>query len=225
MMRLVRLDRFVLVLLLCTAPLGLLELQTNAAFDPFATNKFYCAQGKWTKASNTNCLIWNSFPRPDESVTWSGAVVDGKASGKGVVQWFTNGIATSTYTGEMKAGLADGHGVANNGGYATEGEFKSGSLVSKIITIHYPKGGSYKGEQKDGFKEGQGEEVMEGGVKYVGRFERDRFDGAGEMTWPNGSKLSGEWKDSELTGIGTYTQADGKSFKVKRTEKGIEPVQ
>jgi hypothetical protein len=74
------------------------------------------------------------------------------------------------------------------------------------------------------YKEGLGEEMMKGGVKYQGRFKQDRFDGSGELIWPNGNKLSGVWKDSKLVGVGILTQPSGKTLKVKQTDKGIEPV-
>ena len=198
--------------------------QTTPVFDDIPTNKYHSASGKWLKASNTNCLMWDSFARESESVTWSGDVVDGKAFGKGVVQWFTNGVPTTSYEGEMREGLADGHGIARGYGTTVEGEFKEGTPVSRI-TIHYPTGGWYKGESKDGFKEGQGEEVMIAGgasTRYMGQFKRDRFDGPGVMIWPNGGKVSGDWKDFKLVGSGTYTWTNGDTFKVKMTAKGIE---
>lgn len=76
---------------------------------------------------------------------------------------------------------------------------------------------------KDGFKDGRGEEMMmKGGVRYVGQFRGDRFEGPGEMTWPNGDKITGEWKDSKLEGIGVYTTQGGDSFNVKMTTNGVE---
>jgi hypothetical protein len=198
--------------------------QTAPVNDQLGTNRFYAASGKWTEASNTNCLVWNSYPRDGESVTWSGDVVDGKAQGTGIVQWFTNGVPTTSYEGEMKHGMADGHGIAKGPSGLTEGEFKDGCLASKTMTVHYPNGGWYKGEQKDGFKDGQGEEMMPGG-RYIGHFKRERFDGAGELLLPNGDKISGDWKDSKLVGVGTYTRSNGDSFKVQQTDKGIERLQ
>jgi hypothetical protein len=200
----------------------ILHSQTNPVSELIATNKFYSTSGKWIKASNTNCLVWDSFPRDGESVTWSGSVMDGKPDGKGVVQWFTNGTPSTMYEGEMKNGLADGHGIAESHGYTTEGDFENGRLVSKNIIIHYSTGGWYKGENRDGFKEGQGEEMMDGGIKYIGHFKQDRFDGQGTMTWPNGDKITGNWKGSKLAGVGTYTPSSGQSFQVKMTDKGIE---
>jgi hypothetical protein len=199
----------------------ILRAQTNSLPEQLVTNKFYASSGKWVTAANTNCLIWDSFPQQGELVTWSGRVVDGKANGHGVVQWFTNGIPTTRYEGEVKAGLANGHGIATSAGNIFEGDFKDGSPSSIALRIHYANGGWYKGENKGGFKEGEGEEMMPGGIRYVGHFKRDRFDGAGVMIWPSGDKITGDWRDSQLNGVGTYVQSNGVSFKVKMTPNGI----
>ena len=182
---------------------------------------FYSTSGKWIKASNTNCVIWSSFPKDGESVSWSGSVVDGKGHGKGVVQWFTNHVPTTKYEGELKAGLSDGHGSAIGNGMSFEGDWLKGQLLSKAVTITYSDGNWYKGEFRDGLKDGFGEEMIQGGQKYVGQFKNDRFNGRGELTLQSGDKLAGDWKDSKLDGIGTYTTKTGNSFKVKMTNTGI----
>jgi hypothetical protein len=123
----------------------------------------------------------------------------------------------------MKAGRQDGHGTSFYYNlFSVEGEFKDGGLISKIVIVRNSGEGWYKGEHIDGVKNGQGEEVMKGGVRYSGRFKQGRFDGAGVMIWPNGDRLTGDWKDSQLAGIGTLTRTNGESIRVNRTEKGIE---
>src|SRR5687767_10410401 len=91
------------------------------------TNEFYYSSaGRFIKTSNTNCLVWNSFPKEGESVTWTGGVVDGKSHGKGLLQWFTNGVPTSSYEGEMKDGYADGQGVSKAPIFSVEGKWATG---------------------------------------------------------------------------------------------------
>ena len=125
-----------------------------------------------------------------ETVTWSGAVVDGKAHGTGVVQWFTNGIPTSRYVRGNESGPSRrSRHIILLRSFSVEGEFKDGRLISKIVTVRNSGEGWYRGEHIDGVKNGQGEEVMKGGVRYNGRFKQGRFDGAGVMIWPNGDKL------------------------------------
>src|SRR5215469_8854502 len=115
---------------------------------PVVTNIFYSSSGKWVPVSNTNCVVWNSWPRDSESVTWSGGVVDGKAHGKGSLQWFTNGVPSTCYIGELKAGLADGHGISKGPVAEFEGEWSRGSLFCTNGTIKYRDGNWYKGEIK-----------------------------------------------------------------------------
>ncbi len=67
--------------------------------------------GKWSAAERSGCLVWNIDPQPHETVTWSGACVDGKASGRGVYVWrFLKGgeWAQSRYEGDMDAGRSHG---------------------------------------------------------------------------------------------------------------------
>ena len=196
--------------------------QPGSTNEPAVTNKFYAASGKWVQASNTNGVIWSSWPRTGESVTWKGGVVDGKAHGEGIVQWYTNGVPTTQYEGELKGGLADGHGTVRGGGEEYAGEWRAGSLMLTNGTIKYAHGKWYRGEIKDGFKMGQGEELMKGGVKYVGDFKYDRFNGKGTMLYPNGDRITGEWRDSKLDGVGVYHPKGGESFRVRQSGAGIE---
>jgi hypothetical protein len=201
-----------------------LHSQTNTPPDTQLTNRFYSASGAWVSTSNTNGLVWNSFPNKGESVTWSGGVMNGKACGTGVEQWFVDNKPTMTYEGGMSNGLFDGHGIVKKSGYSHEGEWSKGDLVSKTVLITYNKDGWYKGEQTNGFKEGFGEEQMQGGSKYVGQFKRDRFHGHGELIFPNGDKVVGEWKNSRLDGVGKYQPTNGEPFYVRMTQDKIFKV-
>lgn len=208
-----------------SAIMGGIVLPARLSAQPAApelTNKFYSSSGKWVQVSNTNCVLWNSWPTDGESVTWSGGVVSGKADGKGTVQWFTNGVPTTSYIGGMKGGLADGRGIAKSALEEFEGEWSLGNLASTNGTIKYPDGNWYKGEIKNGFKTGRGEELMKGGHRYVGQFKDGLFHGKGEWVLPNGDRIIGEWRDSKLDGIGTYQIKGGGSFKVRQTQAGIE---
>lgn len=43
--------------------------------------------------------------------TWNGPCVDGRAHGRGVLEWFRDGVVFVHYEGEMSAGRMIGHGV------------------------------------------------------------------------------------------------------------------
>lgn len=163
--------RLFFALIVCCTASTTLRCQTNSAPTEVVTNKVFSSAGKWVRASNTNCLIWSSFPREGESVSWSGPVVDGKAEGKGFVQWFTNGIPTTTYEGELKGGRSDGHGTAKGYGQTLEGDWKDGCLLLKNMICHYPDGRWYKGENRDGFEGGAGRRNDAGGSAIRGTLQ------------------------------------------------------
>ena len=78
--------------------------------------------------------------------------MDGKAHGKGTVQWFTNGVPTSSYVGEMRVGLSDGHGITKTQNEEYEGNWLKGNLISTNATIRYADENWYKGEIKGASK-------------------------------------------------------------------------
>ena len=57
----------------------------------------------WIVADNQPCRVYNPYPEPGESVTWSGGCVDGKAEGEGQLVW-RSADSTKTYEGHMRAG-------------------------------------------------------------------------------------------------------------------------
>ena len=45
-------------------------------------------QGRWqVLENNPSGVVWNANPQSNETVTWSGACVDGKARGRGAQVW------------------------------------------------------------------------------------------------------------------------------------------
>ena len=71
--------------------------------------------GRWQQVENkSNCAVWNAFPKPNETGTWSGACANGKAQGRGTQVWRyleDEEWKESKYTGEMKNGKEHGRGV------------------------------------------------------------------------------------------------------------------
>jgi hypothetical protein len=226
--------------------IGFILLTASARSADTNRNIFYSPNGSWSKVANTNCLVWNSYPRTNETVTWSGGIEDGKSAGKGVLQWFTNGAPTTLYVGTLKGGLADGHGITKaSDGFAWEGDWQKGSLVSKEITITEPNGtkyvgehragvkdgsgtltfkngNTYKGQFKNGTQEGVGEEILGGGQKYVGEYRAGRFHGKGTLFSGDGGKIVGNWKGSQLEGIGEYHSPSGQKAAVRMIDGSLQ---
>ena len=95
------------------------EMAPEAPLEPFGP--------KWSIVTNQPCQVWN-WGAGDmfEPFTWTGACVDGKASGQGRM---TIGGGNGVYDGTMQAGKLHGHGTeiwANGDRY--EGEYRDGDF-------------------------------------------------------------------------------------------------
>ena len=79
----------------------------------------------WSITQNRACLVWNHGAGDAiEPFTWSGACVDGKAQGYGLL---TYRGGEYVFEGGMKAGRRHGHGIiTSSNGYRYEGEFVNG---------------------------------------------------------------------------------------------------
>ncbi len=71
--------------------------------------------GRWQQLENNpSCSVWNAYPKPSETVTWSGSCGNEKAQGRGSQVWRyleDEDWKESKYTGEMKDGKRTGRGV------------------------------------------------------------------------------------------------------------------
>ncbi len=82
-----------------------------AAVCAFAVFLGTPAAAEWIKDERTGCAVWKQDPRPNESVTWSGACEGGRASGDGVLQWYKEGKPIGRYEGEYHDGKRHGRGI------------------------------------------------------------------------------------------------------------------
>jgi len=65
----------------------------------------------WMTDKKTGCKFWNPKPRLNESISWSGECVNGKAHGIGILRWYINGIEVSLDTITAKNGVTMINGV------------------------------------------------------------------------------------------------------------------
>jgi hypothetical protein len=65
----------------------------------------------WMTDKKTGCKFWNPKLILNESISWSGECVDGKAHGTGILRWYINGIEVSTDTITAKNGVTMINGV------------------------------------------------------------------------------------------------------------------
>lgn len=223
-------------------------LLSFSAFAQETSDLFYSDEGQWVKVSNTNCMVWSSFSKTNETVTWSGGIRDGKAFGNGTLLWFVDGKPTSQYEGGMRNGKQHGKGIVSYNGTVCTGEWSDGRCTSQSIKKSIPDGCSYEGEHTNGIphgsgimifpngnvyegqfkfgkKDGFGEEDLIGGGKYIGEYKNDFFHGTGTCYYKTGNIVSGAWSNSVLVGVGDYTSASGEKFKVRMINGRYHRVQ
>lgn len=153
---------------------------------------------------------------------------DGRASGKGTMEW-PNG---NHYKGEFRDGMMHGNGLFTTpAGYVYEGDFAQGSGTGRA-TIHYTdgsvyegemhqdnmhgqgkltfsKGNYYQGEFTEGRIEGSGSWIVTGDHQYRGQLKNAKYQGDGELVFENGSRYTGRFSGGNFQGTGSFTTADG----------------
>lgn len=163
----------------------------------------------WIADARTGCQIWNADPQPDESITWSGACADGRATGPGVLQWFENGRPTVRYEGEYRDGRANGRAIyVWPDGARYEGDYLDDRWNGRGVFI-WPQGERYDGDWQDGQQTGRGIYVWPDGGRYEGEWREGQRNGRGVHVWSNGYRYDGEWRDDVPHGDGTFWGRDG----------------
>ena len=143
-----------------------------APFEPFGPD--------WSVAENQPCQVWNwGMGHKYESFTWSGACVNGKASGVGRLVWLSR-FGKNVYEGGMQAGKQHGNGK-----------------------LKRSDGARYEGQWRDGHRHGRGTYKWAAGHRYEGGWSDDRPHGFGTATFADGDVHAGEWS------MGCYGERDG----------------
>ncbi|NTV10572.1 MAG: hypothetical protein HGA47_07335 [Zoogloea sp.] len=70
-----------------------------------------CKRENWIPDAHTGCLVYSPNPMPLETIEWSGQCRNGKAQGRGVLQWYNDGVKTDRYEGDYREGKKHGKGV------------------------------------------------------------------------------------------------------------------
>ena len=125
----------------------------------------------WSIVENQPCQVSNYGNRELEPFTWSGACIDGKASGQGRLT-YSDGYGS--YQGGMVGGKLHGRG-----------------------TLTLAEGGRYEGEWRDGKRHGRGTFTWASGERHEGEWRDGYMHGRGTRTWPNGNGYTCEWRNDE----------------------------
>ena len=169
------------------------------------------------------------------SAAWSGPSVDGKAEGKGLLNFVytdngkekkvqadaemkagkldgkasVNWANDYTYDGYYKEGLRSGKGVYKS----TEGVIQDGDWLNGLMngkgSLHLPDGRVFEGDFVDGLPTGKVFYKMPDGRTYKGDMVKAVFQGSGVMTFPDGSVHDGDWVNGVPNGKGTLRLASG----------------
>ena len=126
----------------------------------------------WSVTENQACQVWNHGNRDYEPFIWSGACVDGKASGEGRL---TYRGGAGAYEGDMRAGTMHGRGV-----------------------LIWVDGFRYEGEFSEGRQHGFGTLFRANGDRYEGAWRHGRPHGHGTFTTADGETYEGAWRDGCL---------------------------
>jgi hypothetical protein len=128
----------------------------------------------WIQAEGTGCKLWNLCPRHRQTVTWSGACVNGFGEGFGVQQWFVEGKPADREEGNMRTGKLNGFGVSTlPNGDRYEGEFRDGKRTGR---------GVYTWASRDGRNSRDAARGTDNpAIWYEGEFVDGEFHGNGVM--------------------------------------------
>lgn len=164
---------------------------------------------EWIVAENQPCQVYNPHPEPDETVTWSGGCVEGKAEGKGELVCRLRG-GVDRYEGEMRAGKHHGHGIYLwHTGERYEGEWRSGDRHGRGVDTG-ADGERYEGGWKDHKRHGWGVLTLPDGLVWRGPFCDGLAHGAGTQISPDGCRIQAEWRAGQPYGQGLATYPDGR---------------
>jgi hypothetical protein len=161
--------------------------------------------GYWQQLENNpSCSVWNASPthEPSETMTWSGACVNGKAQGRGTRVWRyleAEEWKVSIYTGELMDGKAQGRGI-----------------------YEWTSGKRYDGEWKEEMPHGRGAMVWASGDRYEGDWKNGRNDGRGIKEWASGDRYEGDWKNGKRTGHGVFVWGPNSEWAGNRYEGDLK---
>lgn len=130
------------------------------------------AHAEWIRDLGTGCSIWGAAPKASDTVSWSGKCKGGKATGRGVLQWYSKRERRHRYEGNLREGYPHGRG--------------------KIV---WADGNRYVGKFQNGTPQGAGVFTWAGGARFRGEFLDGYPDGDGECLVPGEKWFPCHWKD------------------------------
>ena len=177
---------------------AMLLLSGVAAQEPEPAAPIEPLGPEWTFADNRPCLVWNHVaPVAPQPFTWSGACVDGKASGEGVLAYSgPHHVYCGTryrYEGGMKAGKRHGHGTLVSPSTTYEGEWRDGKENGYGTFTWRHSRTRYEGAWRNGVRHGYGIRTRSDGERYEGEWCLNYRHGRGTEVWEDGFAMTCDW--------------------------------
>lgn len=151
----------------------------------------------WPIANRGGCSVWNTFPKRNVILNWTGACVSGQAVGFGKLVWH------DTRNSAKQLGKFEGHVI-------------NGRLDGEVVYV-WANGDRYEGDLYESRIDGQGVHIFGpgsdwAGERYEGGFVNGVMMGRGSYTWTDGEHYQGDFENGEMTGKGVYTWANGDRY-------------
>lgn len=180
------------------------SLSILVSLTAFAPTKAH--SGEWIADARTGCQVWNPSPIPGETIEWSGACLNGKADGAGVLQWRVNGAPVQRFDGVFRVGRLNGKGSRvdfdrEGRSYREEGDYVNGTLNGKGSKV-FKNGSRDEGDYVNGSLNGKGSRVFMDGYREKGDFVNDKLHGNGKRIWSETSWYEGAFVNGKREGFG-----------------------
>lgn len=159
----------------------------------------------------SGCSVITTWTHPKLTAQWTGACIDGLATGNGVLEWRVDGKFDGRYEGPVRAGKAHGRGILffSNGGHY-DGDFVDGARTGHGVAL-YPDGSRFEGRFLNDKRSGRGVLTLDNGDRYEGGYVNDLRSGHGVFTGMNGDRYEGNFIGGWPHGRGTGV-IDGETF-------------
>lgn len=182
---------------------GSADKERKTAKHTFRTGARYSGQWLGQRRHGFGVQNW-----PD-GAAFKGQWENDCATGKGQFQ-HSNG---DVYIGQWKNNVAHGDGTYRHQGERTtyEGQFRD-DLQDGHGVETWAEGARFEGQFSRGKKHGHGVYLWPDGSLYAGRWAANQIEGAGEYIGKDGRRFAGEWAGSVMHGVGRSTWPDNRSY-------------
>ncbi len=116
-------------------------------------------------------------------------------------------------SGEIKKGKISGLAESITlDGIVRTGHWEDGKLCGIANELDPKAKTHYRGEMKNGVKQGRGVLKFSDGSEYDGEFINNKMTGKGKKKWADNRVYEGDWFEGKMEGAGTFTWEDGKRY-------------